>query len=141
MQKAELKNKILKVLNDYPVGSVATIKDGVPWVRYMAMQSRDDLTLFTASFASARKIDQIRKNNAVHICFGHDPKIYNLPYVNIQGTAEILTDPESKKNFWSEPLKQFFTGPDDPNYIVIKVTPTTIEYMDSGAHEPQIFIP
>ena len=33
MQKTELKDKILKVLKDFPVGSVATIKDGLPWVR------------------------------------------------------------------------------------------------------------
>ena len=108
MQKEALKNEILKVIKAYPLGSVATIKDGKPWVRYMVMQPQDDLDLYSASFTSSRKIDQIKKNNNVHIAFGADPKNWTLPYINVDGIAEIFTDPETKKRCWHATLDQFF---------------------------------
>lgn len=139
MQKEDLKKRILDVIKQYPIGSVGTIKDGKPWVRYMAMQAEGDATLYTTSFASSRKITQIEKNNNVHIAFGADPKNWELPYVNVEGTATVLTDLETKKKYWCDMLAQFFKGPDDPNYCVIKVTPGLIEYWGVGSHEAQVY--
>ena len=139
MQSQELKNKILKVIKEYPVGSFATIREGKPWVRYMAMQPEDDLTLYTTAFAVSRKIDQINKNNNVHVAFGADSDKWDLPYVNIEATAQILTDLETKKKCWCDMLSKFFKGPEDPNYVVIKITPNSIEYMGPGAHEPEVY--
>ncbi len=141
MGNEELKGKILEVLKKYPVGSFGTIKDGKPWVRYMAMQPQEDLTLYATSFASARKIKQIKQNNNVDVTFGADPTNYMLPYVNVEGTAEILTDQETKNKCWYKLLEQFFSGPEDPNYVVVKVTPGSIEYMPAGEHEPQVYTP
>jgi general stress protein 26 len=137
----KLKTKILEVLKKYPVGSVATIRNGKPWVRYMAMQPEDDLTIYTTSFASARKIDQIKANNNVHIAFGFDAQNWELPYVNVVGKAKILTDLKTKKKCWQEPLGQFFDGPEDPDYVVIKITPTLIEYMNPETFEPEVYKP
>jgi len=134
----ELKTKILDVLKSYPVGSVATIKDGKPWVRYMAMQYKDDLTLYSATFASSRKIDQIEKNNNVHVTFGCDPKDWEKPYVQVVGKAEVLTDLETKKWCWHDILAQFFKGPEDPGFVVLKVTPTQIEYMTPDKFGPEV---
>ena len=139
MQKRELKKRILEVITDYPVGSLATIKDGKPWVRYMAVEPQADLTLFTTTFAQSRKVDQIRKNSAVHLAFGADPRNWALPYVNIVGTAEILTDSATKLKCWKEEYKQYYTGPEDPNYVVIRIVPSIIEYMAAGAHQPEIY--
>jgi general stress protein 26 len=136
----ELKDKILKVMKDYPVGSVATIKDGKPWVRYMATQPEEDLTIFSTSFAGARKIGQIKDNNNIHVTFGADPKNWTMPYINVEGTAEILTDLETKKKCWQDMLGKFFQGPEDPNYVVVKIKPQTIEYIGEDAHEPQIYL-
>lgn len=139
MQKRELKRRILELITNYPVGSLATIKDGKPWVRYMVVQPQADLTLFTTSFAPSRKVEQIRKNPNVHLAFGADPRDYALPYVNIVGTAEILTDSATKLKCWKEEYKQYYKGPDDPNYVVIRIVPSLIEYMGAGAHQPEIY--
>lgn len=139
MQKQELKKKILDVMYSYPVGSVATIKDGTPWVRYMVIQPQDDLTLYTTTFALARKVSQIKKNENIHIAFGFDPKNWALPFVNVDGSAEVLTDAETKKKCWKEEYKQYYKGPDDPNYIIMKITPRVIEYMTAGARQPEVY--
>ncbi|MFC1698884.1 pyridoxamine 5'-phosphate oxidase family protein [Candidatus Omnitrophota bacterium] len=139
MQKDELKTKIIKVIKEYPIGSVATIKDGKPWARYMAMQPENDLTLYTTAFVSSRKISQIKKDNNVHVAFGADSKNWELPYINVEATAEILTDLETKKKCWCDMLSQFFKGPEDPNYVVVKITPSSIEYMSHGVHQPELY--
>ncbi|MFQ5953090.1 MAG: pyridoxamine 5'-phosphate oxidase family protein [Candidatus Omnitrophota bacterium] len=141
MQKEELKSKIFEVMKNYPIGSVATIKDGNPWVRYMAMHPEGDLTIYAPTFASSRKIGQIKKNNNVHIAFGADPKNWMLPYINVIATAEVLTDLETKKKCWDDLLAQFFKDPEDPDYVVIKATPSMIEYWATGAMEPEIYKP
>jgi general stress protein 26 len=139
MEKEDLKGKILDVIKKYPVGSVATIRDGKPWVRYMAMQPGDDLALYSTSFANARKVAQINKDHNVHVAFGADPKDWGLPYVNVEGRAEVLTDLPTKKKCWHDMLSQFFEGPEDPNYVVVKVVPETIEFTAPGAHRPEIY--
>jgi len=40
----------------------------------------------------------------------------------VVATAEILTDLEIKKKLWCDKLNQFFKGPEDPNYVVVKIT-------------------
>lgn len=87
-----------------------------------------------------RKVAQIKKNNNIHITVGGDPKNWQVPYMNIQAEASVSTDLETKKKCWSDMLKQFFSGPEDPNYAVIKISPQVIEYMSPGAHEPEIYV-
>ena len=139
MQNEELKGKILKVIKEYPVGSLATIKDGKPWVRYMMMQVHEGSSIYSTTFTASRKMAQIKENNNVHIAFGADPKSMMIPFVNVEGTAEILTDPETKKKCWHDMLSEFFKGPDDPDYSVIKVTPRIMEYWKHGAGKPEVY--
>jgi len=35
--------------------------------------------------------------------------------------------------------KKYYSGPDDPEYVVIEVKPQIIEYMDSETHKPIIY--
>jgi general stress protein 26 len=139
MSSPELKNKIFEVIKKYPVSSVATINEDKPWVRYMVVQPDENLNLWTTSFANSRKLEQIQKNNNVHVTLGADPQDWHKPYVNVVGKAEILTDKETKKKCWNEMLSEFFSGPEDPNYVVIKISPEKIEYMCADARQPEIY--
>lgn len=142
MEREELKNKIIEVIEQAKLGSVATIKDGKPWVRYMVIHADNkdkDLNFYTTTFINSRKVEQIKKNNNIHVTIGGDPKNWQAAYVNIQATAQIATDLETKKKCWCDMLKQFFSGPEDPNYAVIKISAQTIEYMEPGAHKPEIY--
>ncbi len=129
MNNKELKEKILKVVSGIKLAGFATIKDGKPWVRYVMVISKD-LDFYITCSLKSRKIDQIKKNNSVHITLGFD--LANPgPYVQIPGKAEILTDKETKKSFWNDMLKTYFSGPEDPDYCVIKVKPEFIELCES----------
>ena len=140
MDKQELKGKIIGVIESSRLGSVATIKDGKPWVRYMVIHHGENLDCYTTAFASSRKIEQIKKDNNIHLTIGGDPNDFKKSYLNIQAKAQIMDDLETKTKYWSDELKQFFTGPDDPNYVVIKISPEVIEYTAAGTHQPEIYV-
>jgi general stress protein 26 len=36
---------------------------------------------------------------------------------------------------WKEEYKQWFEGPNDPNYVVLDITPNTIIYYDHSTEE------
>jgi general stress protein 26 len=139
VEREELKNKIMKLIEEAKLGSMATIKDGKPWVRYVVIRPDKGLNFYTTTFLKSRKVEQIKKDNNVNIAIGGDPSNWEKPYLNIQATAEVLTDPESKKKCWHDMLQQFFSGPEDPNYAVIKISAQVIEYMSHGSQQPEIY--
>ncbi len=122
-----LKDDILEVMRGEHVAAIATVADGWPAVRFMALVGLDDLSLIGATMKSSRKIEQIRKNPeaALSIWSG---KSYADPYVVIQSKAEIHEDQETKRKFWDPKLEPYFQNPENPNYIVLKFVPERIEY-------------
>jgi len=51
------------------------------------------------------------------VCFGTEE--YSI---NLVGEIEITTLPNVKQEMWYDGLAFHFTGPDDPNYCVLKFT-------------------
>lgn len=49
-------------------------------------------------------------------------------WLQVEGTAEISTAKAERDAFWYDGLKAYFTGPDDPNYCVVIVKPSRIEF-------------
>jgi len=93
------------------------------------------------TFAQSRKVGQIKKNPEVHITTGVTEIEGAESYMQIQGRAEILTDDETKKSVWFDHLANIFSGPDDPNYCVCKITPYRIEHQTMGMADPEIWEP
>jgi general stress protein 26 len=135
-----LKEKILAKLTGPTLCALATVtEDGKPWVRYVILSADKNLTLWGATFASFRKVAQIRKKPEVHLVTGAKDLETAESYLQIQARAEILTDAESKKAMWNDYLKNIFSGPDDPNYVVIKITPYRIEYSKMDRTPPEVW--
>jgi general stress protein 26 len=137
-----LKRKILAKLSQPTLCALATVtEDGLPWVRYVTPFADEFLTLWMATFVNSRKIAQIRKNPEVHLTTGVVDAKIPMPYLQIQGRAEILTDSETKKAVWSDFLTGVFSGPDDPNYLVCKIVPYRIEWQDPSPTPPEVWEP
>ena len=114
-------------------------EQGKPWGRYVTPFADESLTLWMATFVHSRKVGQIKKNPEVHITTGVTEIEGAESYMQIQGRAEILTDDETKKSVWFDHLANIFSGPDDPNYCVCKITPYRIEYQAMGMADPEIW--
>ncbi|MBW3112929.1 pyridoxamine 5'-phosphate oxidase family protein [Bacillus sp. MCCB 382] len=136
MSQAELKQQILKVLDESKVGTLATVKNNKPHSRYMTF-SHDDLTLYTPTSSETHKTDEIENNPNVHILLGYEGEGYGDTFVEIEGRASIEDSAHYKEKFWNDHMKRWFEGPDDPDYIVLKVQPTSIRLMNDEEDSPQ----
>lgn len=122
-----LKEDILKVTAGERVVAVATVLEGNPAVRFMALFGLDDLTLIGATMKSSRKVEQIWKNPAVALSIWSG-KNFSDPYVIIQGKGSVHEDLETKRKLWNPKLEDYFQKPENPEYVVIKFVPQRIEY-------------
>ena len=88
----------------YPTASTLSISkaDGIKWITFL-------------SGVKSNKAKRISKCNRGSVCINSSK--YNITLV---GTLEVLTDPKTKHEMWQEPLGNMYSGPDDPEYCVIR---------------------
>ena len=133
-----LKKKILKVIEGSKLASLATIANGRPWVRYVVARS-EGLTIYICTFKDSRKVKQIKKNPNVHLTIGGSMENMEAPYVQITACARARSDAGIRKRLWMPFMKKYYTGVDDPRYVVIEARPVLIEYMSTETHTPRIY--
>jgi len=139
---SDVAEKIKEILKDPQLASLATVtEDGKPWVRYVMVHADENLNLRTATFLGSRKVNHIKKNADVHLTCGVSSLQEMKPYLQIQARGEISTDSEEKKAFWNDGLKAYFSGPDDPNFAILKSVPYRIELQDMTSMEPKVWEP
>ena len=91
--------------NGYPTASTLTAAkaDGINWITF-------------CTGLGSNKAERISSCNRASVCFNRGGA-YNITLV---GTIEIITDAAIKQEMWYEGLKNHFSGPDDPNYCVLR---------------------
>ena len=91
-------------LDGYPTASTITASKAncIKWLT------------FCTGLGSIRT-NRIDKCNRASVCFNAED--YNITLV---GTMEIVTDLDIKKEMWYEGLTNHFSGPEDPNYCVLR---------------------
>ena len=135
-----LKDKILEKMKGLTLASFATVtEDGKPWVRYVAVKADENLDIWFATFNTSRKVRQIAANPDVHLVLGVTDLPSAASWIQIQGRAQILDDAETKNAVWYSMLEPMFSGPDDPNYTVCKVTPYRIELYTMNRRQPEVW--
>ena len=103
-------------ISSRPMGTAKIEEDGSIW-------------FFTNEYSLKTK--EISKDNEVNLGYS-DPSSNTYIYVN--GKAELIDDQVRKEAYWSPAIKAWFPeGVEDPNLILIKVTPNTAEYWDSSS--------
>lgn len=92
--------------------------DGYPTASTISASKSDGIKEITFCTALGNnKTERIGKCNRASVCFnGMD---HNITLV---GTIEVMTAPEIKKEMWYEGLSNHFSGPEDPNYCVLRFT-------------------
>ncbi|WP_342689462.1 general stress protein [Bacillus pumilus] len=135
MSQEELKHKVLNLLDEQKVGTLATVEQDKPHTRYMTF-FHEGLTLYTPTSKETHKADEIEKNPNVHILIGYSGEGFGDTYAEIAGTATLTDDPELIDRLWSEEMEKWFKGKDDPNLVILKIDPTSIRYMNEGSRTP-----
>ncbi|MDF2888569.1 MAG: pyridoxamine 5-phosphate oxidase-related FMN-binding protein [Lacrimispora sp.] len=91
-------------IDDFPTTSTISVSkaDGMNWLTFCTGCGCD-------------KAKRIERCNKASVCFNAID--HNITLV---GTIEVLTDPEIKKEMWYQGLENHFSGPEDPNYCVLR---------------------
>lgn len=137
---SDLKLRIYEASKDMQLINVATINDeGKPWVRYVMGKADNDLVFRFCTHLDSRKVGQIKNNPDVHVSLGVASLETAKNWVQVQGTAEVSTDKGERESFWSDDLKNYFSGPEDPNYSIIIIRPSKIELGTMGSPTPDVW--
>ena len=90
----------------YPSASTLTIAkaDGIKWLTFNTSLGRNT-------------VKRINECNRGSVCINSSE--YNITLV---GTLEVLTDPDTKKEMWYPQMEGQWSGPDDPEYCVLRFT-------------------
>ncbi|MGC2062564.1 MAG: pyridoxamine 5'-phosphate oxidase family protein [Thermodesulfovibrionales bacterium] len=139
---SDLQQKIYDAGKDLQLLNFATItEEGRPWVRYVVGMADKDLVFRFCTHQGSKKIEEIRKNRNVHISLGAENLESAKHWLQVAGTAEVSTEKAERDSFWFDALKNYFSGPDDPNYCIVIVKPTRIEFGTMGNMEPEVWHP
>ncbi|MBD7986020.1 pyridoxamine 5'-phosphate oxidase family protein [Sporosarcina sp. Sa2YVA2] len=130
------KDTARKILDESLVGTMATVQDNKPFSRYMTFFN-EDFTLYTATSKQTDKVEELEGNPNTHILIGYDGEGYDDAYLEIMGTVKVTDDESLKEKVWNEHMKPWFSGPEDPNLVILKVTPESMRLMNKKGQEPQ----
>ncbi len=131
------KDTALKILDESMIGTMATIQGNKPHSRYMTFFN-DEFTIYSVTSKRTHKVEEIRENPYTHILLGYEGKGFGDAFLEIEGMIEESQDEAMKKKAWNKLLKGWFDGPEDPDLVILKITPTTIRVMNKKGEEPQI---
>jgi general stress protein 26 len=127
MESKELESRIIKALDDNKFGSLGTIEGGnKPKVRYMAV-FHDGLQIYLATSQKTHKVVELERNPHACLLLGYEAG-GSKDWLEIEATAEVTKDEGLRFKVWNKDLEPWFEGPDDPDYVILELTPTRIEY-------------
>ncbi|MEK3889376.1 pyridoxamine 5'-phosphate oxidase family protein [Bacillus sp. FSL K6-3431] len=130
------KETALKILEESYIGTMATIQKNKPHTRYMTFFN-EEFTLYTATSKKTQKVDELEDNPYTHILIGYEGEGFGDAYLEIEGIVRISDDDRLKEKTWNEHMKPWFSGPDDPDLVILKIKPDTIRLMNKKGEEPQ----
>jgi pyridoxamine 5'-phosphate oxidase len=111
----------LKLVARSKVAMLGTVgKGGFPEIRAMLKTGNDGLkTVWFSTNTSSRKVRQIQDDPRACVYFADNAHFKGLRLI---GNAEILLDPASKRELWQPWFEQYYKGPEDPDYAMIRFT-------------------
>ena len=122
--------KFNKLVNDINVCMFITENKDDEHTRPMAtIEVEENGTLWFFTDIRSIKVEEVSTQREVHLVYAHPGK---ESYMDVWGSAQVVTDKQSIKDKWSPIVKAWFpNGVDDPNIALLKVTPYNIYYWDA----------
>ena len=131
--EAEKRTKVRDMINKIGTAFMVTHGDnGSLHGRPMANARLDETwdTIWFATQKSSGKAFELKDDAHIFLGYGNAS---GSDYVTVTGTGRIVNDRAKIKELWSPFWKAWFDGPEDPNLVLIAVTPSEAEYWDSGS--------
>ena len=132
----EVEKTIGKLIDHQKIAFIGSIDvDGYPNMKAMLTpRKREGIrTLYFTANTSSMRVSQFLKDNRSCLYFC-DRRFFRG--VMLKGTMEVLTDNEPKELIWEEGDTMYYKeGVTDPDYYVLRFTPTSGRYYSSFKSE------
>jgi general stress protein 26 len=117
------------------VASMATVTpDGDPHVAVVTPVVIDDV-IWIGTYRSSQKAANLLARPSIALVWSTDAEAY------VWGRAELLDDVQRKRSMWDDTWPydpaMFFSTPDNPDYVLVRVTPRRAMVMRFGEHGPE----
>jgi general stress protein 26 len=126
--------KLIEMVKDARVCMLITIEKNAENLsgRPMSISKIDgDGTIWFFTKESSYKVDEIEESKKVSIAITN---VSSNNYLMIHGSATLVKDKTKMKELWSSLLKAWFPlGLEDPDMVLIKVTPNEVNYWDGSS--------
>lgn len=129
------KDDILDIISDAGYCLFSTVEGDQPRVRPLApYYDMDSNNLLVSLVPGSRTIEQIKRNPLVEMCFV-DRK---MSFCRVTGKAKPSDVIAKKELLWNNVpnLRQYFDGPEDPNFSLIEINVTGVEAMSMELQSP-----
>ena len=110
---------------------LATADGDQPRLRPVSPLRIDGFTIYVGNLRRYAKTAEIAANPKVEMCFMDE----NHNQVRLTGRADVVTDRKTLQEIWdSSPLlRQFLGTPDNPEFILYRISPERVRYMQEWA--------
>lgn len=125
-----LKEKVLKIINDHKIGTLATLTGDKPFVRYMTF-TNEEFVLYTTTTEESQKVTDLTSNPYTHILLGYTKEDMDAPYLEITAKLSEIQDDTLKLK-----ITNFFTNlfkSDADDMITLQLEPVSITLMNDGS--------
>ena len=139
LQNQEALTKFKDLVNDIKICMFITNNKDNNHTRPMAtIEVADDGTLWFYTDIRSIKVEEVSAQKTVHLVYAHPGK---ESYLDVCGTASVVTDRQQIKDKWTPMVKAWFPdGVDDPNLALLKVNPTDSYYWDAKSGKMVAFL-
>jgi general stress protein 26 len=123
---------VAELIKDIDICMLVTRADGTVRGRPMSNNRRVeyDGDSWFFSYRETPKIQEIEADPNVELAYVATDK---GAWVSIEGTAEVVDDPERKRDLWEDSLSAWFDGgPDDDRLVLVKVSADRIHAWADG---------
>ena len=131
---ATLRQKISGLIKKAENTTLVTVNaKGAPRCRLMGnLATGAGKTFYLATYVASNKVKEIKANPRVNMVY-----TTARSYACVVGRAKVRTDQKTKSRLWQKDWVQYFPGgKTDPNYAVIEVAATRIDYFELGFEQP-----
>lgn len=127
-----IEKEVWKRFADYETVMLATAEGDQPRVRPVTL-IRYESAFWVATGTDSVKTAQISANPKVEFCLSLNNEAGN-GYVRVAGKAELVADHLAKERLARhiEFFADYWSGPDDPTYSLIRISPREVEYLRPG---------
>ena len=122
---ADARDKALKVIEKDNIGVMATVSDNMPVARYMTFYN-EGFTLYTITDKRTSKVEDIEANPNAFILLGYEEGLLNKNFVEIEAKVSMTDNQSLIDHLWSSYMNAIFDGKDDPNILILKLTPEKV---------------